>query len=338
MVTGSYLIEQCDFVINDITGRFMVERTYESLLCEKDSPIGRGWTLNLFSEAVIYDDRVEIILPDNHTETFLKTGEGYRNRRGGTKRLTLKEGEKGFCLLEASSGRSYYYDEKGRLVSLSDQNGNQTLYEYRSDTLERICFASGQYLLFTWQGKKLKSMEDCIGRKVSYHYEGELLTQVELVNGGVETYAYDQPGRVVEITDANGVTYVHNEYDQKHRVIRQRLSTGQEYVLFYEDDNRTNTYLEVEKQRSLRYVYNRKRQLIRTEYEDGTTSEQGYDEWENKVWEKNRLGQEVHRSFDEFGHLLEEKQPDGLVHRFLYDEQGNCVKKWDNVGLCSQYT
>ena len=151
-------------------------------------------------------------------------------------------------------------------------------------------------------------------------------------------HSYDQPGRVVEITDANGVTYVHNEYDQKHRVIRQRLSTGQEYVLFYEDDNRTNTYLEVEKQRSLRYVYNRKRQLIRTEYEDGTTSEQGYDEWENKVWEKNRLGQEVHRSFDEFGHLLEEKQPDGLVHRFLYDEQGNCVKKWDNVGLCSQYT
>ena len=46
----------------------------------------------------------------------------------------------------------------------------------------------------------------------------------------------------------------------------------------------------------------------------------------------------MHRSFDEFGHLLEEKQPDGLVHRFLYDEQGNCVKKWDNVGLCSQYT
>ena len=338
MVTGSYLIEQCDFVLNDITGRFMVERTYESLLCEEDSPIGKGWTLNLFSEAFVYDDRVEILLPDNHTETFLKTAEGYRNRRGGTKRLALEEKDKGFCLKEASSGRAYQYDEKGKLLLVTDQNGNQTQYSYQGDTLARITFASGQYLALTWQGRKLTSMEDCIGRRVSYCYEGDFLTQVEMGNGGVETYTYDQYGRVVEITNANGVTYVHNEYDHKHRVIRQRLCTGQEYVLFYEDADRTNTYLEVENQNTLRYVYNRKRQLIRTEYADGTTLEQGYDEWENKVWEKNRLGHEVYRRFDEYGHLLEEKQPDGLVRSFAYDEQGNCVKKWDNTGFCSRYT
>ena len=338
MVTGSYLIEQCDFVLNDITGRVMVERTYESLLCEADSPVGKGWTLNLFSKAMVYDDRVEILLPDNHTETFLKTPKGYRNRRGGSKRLTLTEQERGFCLVEASHARTYQYDKGGKLLWMADRNGNRTRYQYQGNTLEKICFASGQYLSLTWQGKKLISLEDCIGRKVTYHYEGELLTQVEMVNGGMETYGYDTEGRVVEITDANGVTYVHNEYDHKHRVIRQRLCTGQEYVLFYEEDNRTNTYLEVEKQNTLRYVYNRKRQLIRTEYEDGTISQLGYDEWENRVWEKNRLGHEVHRSYDEFGRLLEEKQPGGLVRSFRYDGHGNCVEKWDNTGLCSQYT
>ena len=31
MVTGNYLVEQCDFIINDICGMYAVERTYESL-------------------------------------------------------------------------------------------------------------------------------------------------------------------------------------------------------------------------------------------------------------------------------------------------------------------
>lgn len=89
MVTGSYLVDQCDFIINDISGIYAVERTYESVLSQKDSPVGRGWTLSLFSTAYIYDDRVEIVLSDNRTEIFLKTEEGFRNRKGGTKRLAL---------------------------------------------------------------------------------------------------------------------------------------------------------------------------------------------------------------------------------------------------------
>lgn len=184
MVTGSYLIDRCDFVINDITGRFMMERIYEFLLCEKDSFVGKGWTLSLFSEAIIYGDRVEIILPDNHTETFLKTSEDYHNRRGGTKRLDLKENETGFCLTETSHDRIYQYDKKGKLLWISDRNGNKTRYQYQAGILERISFASGQYLILTWQGEKLISMEDCIGRRVTYHYERDLLTQVEMVNGG----------------------------------------------------------------------------------------------------------------------------------------------------------
>ncbi len=337
MITGSYLVEQCDFIINDITGRFAVERTYQSLLCTEDSPVGKGWTLNLFSRAVVYDDRVEIILPDNHTETFLKTAEGYRNRRGGAKKLTLEEDGSGYRMREAGTGLVRAYDHDGKLLLVTDRNGNGTAYHYSKDTLEEILFASGQYLKLFWQGDKLISMEDCIGRTVRYHYENGLLTEVEMVNGGVEKYAYDSVGRISDITNANGITYVHNEYDFKNRVTRQRLSNGQEYALLYADEDRVNTNITLSNQKAVRYVYNKDRNPIRTEYPDGTTEETAYDVWENRILEKDRLGNEIHRTFDEYGNLLEERLPNGLVTSYEYDEQGNCVHLWDNEGRSSRY-
>lgn len=337
MVTGSYLIEQCDFLLNDITGIYAVERTYESLLSREDSPVGRGWTLSLFSSAAVYDDRVEILLPDGHTETFLKTADGYRNRRNGTKRLALEAQGEGYVLKEAETRLTRYYDADGKQTAIQDQNGNQTSYQYQGNPLEKITFASGQYLSLTWQGNKVISIEDCIGRKTSYHYEGDFLTEVEQVHGGQEQYAYDTEGRILEVTDANGVTYVHNEYDTKGRVTRQNLCNGQEYILLYDDANRTNTYLVPASQKAIRYQYNKERQLIRTQYGDGTTEEIQYDAWENRIWEKDRNGNETHRTYDAYSHLLEEIQPGGLTITLEYDSKGNCIKRKDSTGYQSQY-
>ncbi len=338
MVTGSYLIEQCDFLINDICDVYAVERTYESLLAADDSPIGRGWTLSLFSTAYIYDDRVEVVLPDNHTETFLKTEHGYRNRRGGTKRIALCAQEDGYLLTEAETGHTRLYNTQGLLMQETDRSGNRRVYYYTGNTLSRISFASGQYLDFVWKGNHIVSIQDCLGRKVSYHYEGEVLTEVEMVTGGVEKYAYDGEGRVTDITDANGITYVHNEYDKEGRVTRQMLYDGQEYVMLYNDDDRANAYLMPKSNRTIQYTYNRNRQLICTRYQDGTTQERGYDEWENIVWQKDRNGNETRRVYDEYSHLLTEECSNGLIISYEYDTAGNCLHMWDNGGTNIQYT
>ena len=136
-----------------MNGIYAVERTYESLLADEDSLVGRGWTLSLFSTAYIYDDRVEIVLPDNHTETFLLTEEGYRNRRGGTKRMELRAIDDGYLMTEAKTKISRFYDAAGKLLYEADHSGNCRQYHYTGKTLCRIAFASGQYLDFTWEGK-----------------------------------------------------------------------------------------------------------------------------------------------------------------------------------------
>ncbi len=337
MVTGSYLIEQCDFIINDINGIYAVERTYESLLADEDSPVGRGWTLSLFSTAYIYDDRVEIVLPDNHTETFLKTEEGYRNRRGGTKRMELRAVDDGYLMTEAKTKISRFYDAAGKLLYEADHSGNCRQYHYTGKTLCRIAFASGQYLDFTWEENHVKSIQDCIGRRVSYRYENGLLTEAVMVTGGIERYRYDSDGRVTDIIDANGTAYVHNEYDRKGRVTRQTLYDGQEYVMLYNDDERTNTCLTPAGGREVRYTYDRSHQLVCTGYQDGTTQERAYDIWENIVWEKDRNGNVTRHTYDAYGHLLEEERSDGLVISYVYDTEGNCCHMWDNGGTEIHY-
>ena len=337
MVTGGYLIEQCDLLINDIGGRVAIERTYESLLSDEESPVGKGWTLSLFSQAFIYDEKIEILLPDQHTETFLKTAEGYRNRRGGTKSLSLTEEREGYNLFDSTDKSNWFYDREGKLLTATDRNGNRTSYDYKGENLAKISFASGQYLIFTWKGDKISSMQDCIGRSVEYCYEDGYLIAVSMVNGGKETYGYDTKGRVNEITDANGVTYIHNEYDRKGRVTRQSLSNGQEYVLFFGEEDRVNTYLAPQNGQEIRYHYNLLKQLVKTEYTDGTTLEYGYDTWENRVWEKDRNGNETRREYNETGHMLALHEPNGRKFFYEYDEAGNCIHKWDNTGMDSRY-
>ena len=76
------------------------------------------------------------------------------------------------------------------------------------------------------------------------------------------------------------------------------------------------------------------------DYPDGTAEERAYDEWENQVYKKDRLGRETHWKYNAQGQLLQEKTPDGLITTHTYDEQGHCIKTQDNLGgeICYTYT
>lgn len=69
----------------------------------------------------------------------------------------------------------------------------------------------------------------------------------------MERYEYDSSGCIRAIINADGVAFVHNEYDGKGRVTRQLLSDGQEYILLYDDTSRTNTLLTPQNGKEVRY-------------------------------------------------------------------------------------
>ena len=332
VVTGSQKIVQTDFVVKDTTESFRLVRTYQSIYRNPGGLLGSRWLFNVGSWLTVDGDQAVVILPDMHLEHFLKTEQGWENERGGDESVKLEEGREEYRLFVASEKKRYIYGKNGRLQQIVDRNGNSTWMRYTGTTLQEIRFAGGQCLRFGYEDGKISEIKDVIGRTLRYRYENELLTEVEYPNQGIIRYRYTPEGYLREITDQNGQTYVHNEYDADGRVTRQLLSNSQEYIILYDDANRVNTFLTPSIGQRIEYHYNRQKLLTKTVYADGTCEERGYDGHQNCNYYKDRMGNELHRSFDSYGNLLKEECPGGLITEYAYDETGNRIREWDNGG------
>ena len=337
VITGSQKIVQTDFVVKDVVGSFALVRTYQSVHTNAGGLLGSKWYLNIGSWITIQEHTATVIMPDMHLEIFTKKEEQWVNNRGGNQSIRLEENKDGYCVTVVAEKKRYIYDTIGKLISIMDRNHNRTWLRYVNSTLMEIAFASGQVLTFSYKDDKIASIKDVIGRTVSYRYDGDLLTEVEYPNHGVVQYAYTPEGYLQEIVDQNGHKYVHNDYDMQGRVTRQELYSGQEYIVLYDDSSRVNTFLTPQSGQRFEYHYSKDQLLLKKIYTDGTLEEMAYDQFQNKVLVKDRMGGELHRRFDERGKLLEETLPNGLITSFEYDENSNMIRQWDNAGRAQEY-
>lgn len=156
----------------------------------------------------------------------------------------------------------------------------------------------GRVVSFTFDEGKLAQISDDMGRSIGCRYEGDLLTEVVHMDGGVSRYAYSEEGYLVRPTDQTGVSYLVNEYDEKGRVVLQTLSNGDTYRMRYEDRER-RVFMEYscypgEKQ----YYYNEKNIVSMVVYPDGSRKFYDYDEKGNRVLETDQLGRNTRWEYD----------------------------------------
>ena len=336
-VTGSFLIEQCDLIINDILEDFAIERFYEST-DKTVSLIGKGWHLSIFSSLKFNNEDITVILPNNKIEIFTFINNEYKSIRNEDKTLELKKIETNYILYNSIEKTKMIYKENGLLLYVIDKNGNEREYIYENDILKRINFASGQYFDIEIKENKIRKITDNINRQIKYEYDGDYLISVEIPNEGIEKYKYNDQGVIEDVINANGIKYVTNEYDDKNRVIYQKLSTGQEYRLIFDDKNKVNTFIMPKMNRKEKYFYNSDNLVTKIEYEDGTYEEIKYDMWQNIIYEKDRLGNEKRYVYNKKCLKLEEHLPNGLSIYYEYDENDNLIKEWDNSGKEHKYT
>ena len=117
-------------------------------------------------------------------------------------------------------------------------------------------------------------------------------------------------------------------------MVRQELSNGEEYVMFYDDGAKKNTFVTTATGNRITYSYGKEKLPTITSYEDGTYEEKRYDEWHNVIYERDRNGGETSRIYDREGNLLEETLPNGLKTAFTYNGAGKMLTCNDNAGLC----
>lgn len=93
----------------------------------------------------------------------------------------------------------------------------------------QITSPNGRWVKFTYDSAnppRVKSIEDNIGRRVSYTYDptGHLETVTD-VRGGTTRYTWEN-GLLKTITDARGIRFLLNDYDAKGRVKQQTAADG----------------------------------------------------------------------------------------------------------------
>ena len=331
-VTGSFIAEQTDFILPDIAGDFRLMRRHQSVSSYEKQLLGTRWVSSLGMRLIVEADEAAMLKDDLSVEHFLRTERGWVNAKGESLAYVMVESQAGYSIQESTTGKTYCYDLTGRLTAVVDSHGNRMEISYCGTTIQRLTLASGQYLDFSYEAGKVSKITDCAGRSVQYEYDGDLLTAVTYPNGGTMRYQYDTRGLIISVTDQNGINYLVNSYDEKGRVIRQDLANGEEHVFLYNDSRRQTTYHNLQSGRSTVYHYNDQKQAVKTEYDDGTYQEFEYDQWGNRILEKNRSGEITRWTYRQDGKLVRQELPSGLIWEFEYDDRGNQVHWWNNDG------
>ena len=339
MATGGFCLTATDLLLPDlIDDHFRLQRIYNSVIpCV--GGLGKNWMLGLESRLFIREKEglIDAICMDGHAERFSLENGIWVNRRQGDARYQLRksvqeDGEDSYVLLYIPEKKQYDYDGMGRLTSVRGKGSGILTVQYHEAHISRVVTSAGYALDFRYEGDRIVEVRDEAGRSVRYKYEEDCLKAVCHVDEGVTTYHYDEKHHITQVIDQNGHAYVDNEYDDDGRVIAQRYLDGTKSVLTYDPEKRENTVYIEGLGRTERYRYNRDYLVTHTYYDDGTWEETGYDQWTNRIYEKDRNGNITRRRYNCQGRLCEETLPSGQTWEYSYDDRGELLEKKADTG------
>ncbi|MCY9559552.1 RHS repeat-associated core domain-containing protein [Paenibacillus apiarius] len=197
---------------------------------------------------------------------------------------------------------AYAYDEEGRLLSITDQNGH-TYVRNVYDNADRVI---RQY-----------DYEDNM-TEVAYDERARLTTFTFHATGVVETYKYNRDYLVTEIhyDDGTHEAYTYDQFQNKDS---------------YTDANGAIT----------RWVYDEYGNLLEETHPDGSQVLHRYDGDQNRVGTTAGSGSDAVYTYDERGNLLEERtridDADYAVTTYTYDARGLLLSKTDPAGHTTSF-
>ncbi|MEY8268875.1 RHS repeat-associated core domain-containing protein [Lachnospiraceae bacterium 64-25] len=329
-VTGAYLITAADMLLPDIRGSIRLERNYRST-DRRAGWLGMGWR-HVYEGRLLKDgELLHVALPEGHTAAFLWTGERFDDIIGNGRFTLSHDGMTDIWhARDLHEHKDYCYDDRGRLVAVTDRNGQSLRFSYQGEYPEKMETPLGHTVSFTFNEGRLAQMTDDMGRSIGYRYEGNLLTEVVHMDGGVTRYAYSEQGYLVRPTDQTGLTYLENTYDGQGRVILQTLENGDTYRADYHDREKKVCVKYSAYPGRKEILYDERLTVREVRYPDESCQIYGYDEGRNRILSRDRLGRETHREYDSMGHLVKEEDPAGLVTEYGYDGAGDLVCVRDN--------
>ncbi len=352
--TGSLYIPAVDMKLPDIREDFTISRKYESIN-PRSGLLGPGWTCSLESRLQYTAEQCYILCPDGHVESFCLREDGWHNDKGDSHRMELREEKEGYRLLDVPNHMSYVYaKDNGRILYAEDGQKNRSVYEYSIAkninsigesngetgilTLTAVTTFGGSRIQIQVEQGRLTKLTDVLGRTVTYTYdENGYLVCINQNDRGLTRYVYDRKGNITEITDQNNKRYTINTFDGKGRVVQQHYPDGSSCEISYNDSERSAVFYYPETGGRQKVYHNPEHLVTRIEYQDATYEAYDYDQWQNKIYYRDRNGNETHWEYSAYGEKIKEIQPGGLEIQGRYEEPGYLAEEKDNEGGCTRY-
>lgn len=350
--SGNFILDEIDLGINT-NDPFLFTRFYNSQERETGS-LGLGWVHNYDFRINVTQEGATVTLGDGSDEAFTKIKDGYLAVAGTS---TLKtEGDT--YRYTTINDESYIFDSRGDFIRCENANGYGYSLEYEAGKLVKVVRDNGDWFALSYSEAdpdRLASLTDQSGRTVSYEYEGRCLTAV-ISGDRVLRYGYDKEGRLSDVIDGRGITFVHNKYDEEDRVIRQFFADDSEIRYTYDEDNAATVVTEKDESESYHF-HDALFRNTENVYTNGSESFE-YDGNNQITSETDRNGNETRYWYDDKGRVSRVKRADGTEvnltyekhnkpvsisvngvrkEKNVYDSRGNLIETTDALGRRTSY-
>jgi len=226
VATGNKYEEVLDLSISTPGIPLEFGRSYNSQIIF-DAPLGYGWTHTFdVSLGVVQTSptkRVRIWDSDGRglyfsevqqtsTEILFGGESGVKDRL----KQVISSGE--YFLRRKEGNLTYKFGSDGKLLQISDPNGNTLTLTYTGGLLTQVSNNFGKSLSIQYTDNRIASITDPTGRSILYEYTNGDLTKVTYPDTNFITYAYSNHN-LTDKYDTNNNLFGHWGYDNRHRVI-----------------------------------------------------------------------------------------------------------------------
>ena len=326
--SGNFVELEDDLPFAGLTAGLTFARMYNSR-SDRSGAFGTGWSSWADARLNPRQDGAEYVGPDGQRALFPRMGDGLRARAGRrrARRAGAVRARPELVRRRAVGVR------RGRPARARDQGPGHRRATSRTRTgaWPSCATRAARPCACTGASDRIEALECSDGRSVAYRYDdGELVEA-----GGARHYEVGE-GKVLSVTDADGVVEVANAYDEQGRVLRQLSPFGRNTVFGYlpgqvtvasdENDGPTNVFIHDAAGRLLSLIVG-----------DETRVSFAYDSWGNPVAVTDRKGAVTVQEWDERENLKRRVLPTGVEFTFTHDDADRVLEVAASTGASFQH-
>lgn len=317
---------------------------YNSFLVE-NSVLGRGWSTDGYATRLEEhaDGKVTIHWSENQFNHFIKNPDNSYSATHISCQFDklLKKQDGSFSYIR-DNRFEYEFNQAGYLISLRNPQGQTQIFE--RDTTGRVTRitepVSGVFLRYSYSGDLLESVTDSLGRVVRFSYDNQRnLVQIIDAAGQKISYSYNSFGQTLTGTNAEGVVYFKNIYDDKFKVIAQTNAHDQTAHFKYDQNDagqiittlkNTNGDVNV-------FVYSDSYRLLSHQDGNGQITHHTYNSLGQRTSTTDAKGRKTSFEYDDNGNLSKVTDPKGGITQMVYDANSNLIAVTDALGKTTRH-